>query len=145
MIKLISKKEIDGIHEQVWLFALYHTPLPTVFFHEARYPSEIDCDVDCRLERGEVIVSAVGKYISLETSNGLEKDQLQTEAINRLEDMYKYIRDRTGHIKQNCGFILKLDDLMLRIARPGKQYHLYNTIIQMCNEQIEYENSLQTI
>ena len=41
--------------------------------------------------------------------------------------------------------ILKMDKVIRRIARPGRQYIFYKSIIQMAQEQLDYEKEYNKI
>lgn len=145
MIKLISKKTLeDGSHEQIWLMLKLHAE-PTSFIFISRHSSEADVDAEVREERAQTVISNLGRYISLEETNSVPKDQLQREAIQRLKDMYGYFQEHRLDIKKNCEFVIALDEQMRLIARPGRQYYYYAIYNQMCKEQIEYEQSLSVI
>ena len=146
MIKLISKGDLDnGGHEQIWSLTLFHVEHPTTFFHVCRNANESDVDSEMRNERSQVVVSSVGKYISLEETNGLKKDQLELEAIDRLTKMYEHMSINRFDIKKNCSMILSMESIIKRIARPGNQYIYFKILIQLAKEQIEYEKSIDRI
>lgn len=144
MIKLISKTTEEGLHEQIWMLTLFHVE-PTTYFKTIRNKSEYEVDIEARNERAQIIVSAVGKYISHEQSNGLKKDQLEEEAIDRLTNFYNYIQDHKLKIKFHCKKIIELEPLFKRIARPGTQYVYYKVLQSLAKEQLEYEKDIEKI
>ena len=145
MIKLISKEDMEGGgHEQTWMFVLFHTE-PTTYFHTCRNANESEVDAEMRNERSQVVVSSIGKYVSAEETNGLAKDQLESEAIDRLTKMYDYMNVNRYDIKRNCKMILDMEGVLKRIARPGMQYNFFKIIMQLAEEQLEYEKSIDHI
>lgn len=145
MIKIISSKELEnGGYEMILMLTLFHVE-PTTIFKIIRNSSKYEVENEARNERSQVVVSAVGKYISLEESNGLTKDLLETEAIDRLTKLYNHMQDNRYNIESHCQMMLKMKPIFKRIARPGNQYIYFNVIMQMAEEQLEYEKSKETI
>ena len=145
MIKIIKQGEIDnGGYEMILMLTLFHVE-PTTIFKVIRNSTEYEVQNEARNERSQVIVSAVGKYISLEDSNGLTKDLLEFEAIDRLTKLYNHMQDNRYNIKSHCEMIIKMEPIFKRIARPGNQYIYFNVLMQMVREQLEYEKSKEAI
>lgn len=144
MIKLINKEEKDGIHEEIWMLTLFHVE-PTTFFKTIRNKSQFEVVKESRSERSQIIISAVGKYLSLESSNGLHKDFAHTEAVNRLTSLYDHISGQRENITSNCDLILQMRSVFKTIAREGSQYVYYHVLMNMAKEQLDYETELKKI
>lgn len=141
MIKIIKEGELDnGGYEMILSLTLFHRE-PTTYYKVIRNSSQYEVQNEARNERAQILVSAVGKYISHEEANGLSKDLLEQEAIDRLTKFYNAMQERQLDIKFHCKHILKLEPIMKRIARPGAQYVYYNVLQQMAKEQQDYEKA----
>ena len=145
MITLISKTSPEaGGHEQVWMMTHFHSE-PTSYFTIIRNASESEVNIEARNERAQIMVSAIGKYLSIEQTNGLSKDVLEEEAVDRLTKMYEYMRSRRLDVEGHCKNILAMEKMIMRIGRPGTQYVYALILIKMAKDQQEYEKSIQSI
>ena len=145
MITLISKGQLaNGGFENVWMLTLFHDT-PSTYFVTIRNASESEVNIEARNERAQIMVSAIGKYLSIEQTNGLSKDVLEEEAIDRLTKMYEYMMSRRLDIEGHCKNILAMEKMIMRIGRPGTQYVYALILIKMAKDQQEYEKSIQSI
>ena len=138
MIKLISTSQEDGIHEEIWSYVLYRSE-PELYFHVIKHPTKYDCYQESLDIRGQCLVSSIGKYVSLEQTNGVAKEFAENEALTSLENMFNAFQEKRTDVAYLTRTILKMDKILRRLARPGRQYIFYKSIMQMAEEQQAYE------
>jgi len=138
MIKLISTSEVDGIHEEIWAYVLYRSE-PELYYHTIKHNNKFSCYQESKDVRGQCLVSSIGKFITLEETNGIDKEFSENEAITSLKNMYDVFLQKRTEVDYLSKTIIKMDKVIRRLARPGRQYTFYKSIIQMANEQLDYE------
>jgi hypothetical protein len=138
MIKLISTSEQDGIHEEIWAYILYRSE-PETYFQVIKHSTKYECYQESKDIRGQCLVSSIGKFISLEETNGVAKEFSENEALTSLKNMFDAFQEKRTEVEYLSNTILKMDKVIRRLARPGRQYIYYKSIMQMAQEQLDYE------